>query len=408
MSKRWRECFVMAVAVSLFSAGVWAADPLPPTGGDKPAPPDGPGQNAASAEKNTDERPKPPGQADDATPASKNRSDENAVPKPSVTPPAGAPDRTPRPAAPAAQSPRPDTPSARTPNRDSDNRPSADRNESPDGRDVRQPARADDRRDAGSAIRRQANRPLSTDRDQRPARRDGDAGVRDYAARFSNFGLMFDVATGGNGSLVISSIGPRGYFVDAGFRQGDRIVAAGGQRFNDQLAFYRWLGTVQVGQRVAIVVVRNNREETIYWTPTQEFVAAYAKLDVPGPQISFLGIHLDEQIDDAAVVASVDRDSPADLAGVRQDDVVVAINGEQVASRADFDRVITSTNAQTPVDMHVSRTLALRIGESQPVQQTGTVEAVVPAQPAVVVPAEPQPVRVQRAPPRGGLFRRGR
>lgn len=415
MVKKLSQLCAVLIAVGLLATSASAAEPNPPQGEGNSVNKNG------NKDPRSDKEPQPPSSdaaqpALPAEPAKQPETVKESPPAPAA--PASQPDRPLDPQPKATDSPQP-KPAAASLNRDDETdakRPAADRSERRESRDERRDARddrrdrvnAEGRREPSDAVRHQANRPLGDRADRRgEAARGGRA--RDYSAHFTNFGLTLNAATGGNGPLVISSIGPRGYFVDAGFREGDRIVSANGQKFNDQISFYRWLGTVTVGQRVAIVVVRNNRQETIYWTPSPDFVQAYASVNVPATQTSFLGIYLDEQIDDAAVVADVERDSPADQAGVQPEDVIVGINGERISNRADFDRTVSGIGGDTPLDMQVSRTLALRIGQSQPVVQTGGVVPATPAPPSVTpVPVDSQPVRVERAAPRGGLFRRGR
>lgn len=425
MTKTLSTLGAALIAVALLATGIRAAEPNPPKGENQAG-----NKNAQETSKPQSNIPQPAGQANDPVPpasqpapAAQPQPFKDSTPSAPAPPKADQPDRSPDPRPNAAAKPQGAQPAAPGLNKDDDtdaNQLAADRNQRREGREDRrdanradrrdrEPANVEGRRDPSGAIRRQTNRPLSDDRDDRRAARDRGGRDRDYAAHFSNLGLNLTVATNGASPLVISSIGPRGYFVDAGFRPGDQIISANGQRFTSQAALYTWLGTVPIGQRVAIVIVRNNREETIYWTPSPEFMQAYAKVNMPNTHSSFLGIYLDEQVDDAAVVADVERDSPADQAGVQPDDVIVAFNGERVSNRDDFHRAVSGTGENTPIDLHVSRTLALHIGPNQPVTQTGAIVPATPTPPTVTpVPADLPPVRVQRAPPRGGLFRRGR
>jgi len=230
----------------------------------------------------------------------------------------------------------------------------------------------------------------------------------------ANLGLGF--GAGGGAGLVINSIAPGGYFANAGFQQGDQIVSVGGQRFNNQGSFYNYLYNVQPGQRIPFVVLRNGQQQTVYWTPTQEFTQEFVQNAPAGNGMNFLGIILDEQVDDAAVVANVEPNSPAYQAGVRPRDVIVGVNDQQVQTRDDF---VAATNNLSggPADLHVSRTMSLHVMPAGNVQQTtsngGPQPNVAPAGP----PAPPQPTVApvpanrqgvpQQAPVRRGLFRRG-
>ena len=133
-------------------------------------------------------------------------------------------------------------------------------------RDARSEAR-DERQDLRDDRRSDLQDRVNDRRDDRIDRRLDRRGAPDI-------GLTFNSTAAG--VLVIDQIGPR-YFQDAGFRRGDRIVSASGRRFDDPADFYVWLGTVPVGQRVPIIVLRDGRETTVYWTPTDEFVEMYAQ-----------------------------------------------------------------------------------------------------------------------------------
>ena len=273
------------------------------------------------------------------------------------------------------------------------------------GRSQNAPPR-DSRRDQSGPVRHQTNRAYSNNNApvQPNADRDGRTNVNiqsqagaNVRYNTSNLGLNFGAA-GGN-PLVISSIGANGYFGNVGFLPGDRILSAGGQQFTSNNAFYSWLGTAAVGQRVPIIVQRNGQQQTIYWTPNDEFVQQYTQSNNnPGPQASFLGIHLDDQVQDSAVVASVDPNSPAQQAGIRPDDVVVAVGGQQVASPSDFVEATSRLPQESAVDMAIARTINVRLNNASPIGQTGAQ----PLAPTV------QPAAAPRYQPRGGLLRRGR
>jgi outer membrane biosynthesis protein TonB len=427
-----RKHLLAALAMAaLFGGSVLAADPS------APAPGPALGKNKAADNNNA---PKPSSPAPAANDASK--SQVPTSPKPVAPPAADQPKDSPvpqPPGEPKSDQPAPsatdnkqprdaDKPDQRNADRnpagrnDRGQNPQADRDDRrrDDSAPARNPANNNDaRRNAQGAIRHQTNRALSNDalsndaanqrtgRDNVNVNAQGRTNVRGNAA---NLGLAFGAAAAANSPLVISSIGPRGYFANAGFQQGDQIVSVGGQRFNTQAAFYNYLGGVQVGQRIPFIILRNGQQQTVYWTPTQELVQEFAQAAPVNSANNFLGIHLDDQVNDAAVVADVDRNSPADQAGVRPDDVIVAVNGQQVSNPEDFSRAVANVSEGSPVGLNVSRMLALQIGQNAPVQQTGPVPPapnatnVAPAQQGTVtpVPVTPAPVR------RGGLFRRAR
>jgi len=211
----------------------------------------------------------------------------------------------------------------------------------------------------------------------------------------ANVGLTFGPNTGAGG-LQISAIGPNSPFGDVGFQQGDQIISAGGQRFNNQDAFYGWMGTAQVGQRVPIIVIRGGQQQTVYWTPTAEFIQQYSQRGTATGQ-NFLGIYLAEDQQHAAVVADVEPNSPAHRAGVRPNDMIVAVSGQEVSNADEYADAVAQVPPGSAVDLAVSRTMNLQIMTGP--AQTGVPQSVTasPAPPAVApVPAQqynPQPAR---------------
>jgi hypothetical protein len=277
----------------------------------------------------------------------------------------------------------------------------ADRGDAEAARDARSEAR-DDRQDLRDDRRDDVRDRADDRRDDRTDRRLDRRGAPDI-------GLTFNSTAAG--ALVIDQIGPR-YFQDAGFRRGDRIVSASGRRFNDPADFYVWLGTVPVGQRVPIIVLRDGRETTVYWTPSAEFVEMYAQ-QAPAGAVRFLGIHVDEQVQNAVVVARVDRNSAAERGGIAAGDVVVSVNNQEVRSPREFADAVASVSPNQPVQMAISRTFDVQLDPTAP--GPAEIRTSEPAPPAAVID---QPARRSNVVPqsrvrddyqrRSGLFRRGR
>ncbi len=282
-----------------------------------------------------------------------------------------------------------------TPNRN-DREPARD--DRPKTNDANTP-RENDRRDD---VRRDGDR-RDDRRDTRADRRDNvNANTKVRTRAFSTLGLQVNAATQGNG-LAISTVQPNSVFATAGFRTNDVILRVGDRRFNDDVVFYDWLATVRPNQRVAIVVLRDGREETINWTPTEQWIEEYTtvtkEVALPG-NANALGIYLDPQVQDAAVVADVEPNSAAHKAGVQRNDYIDAVNGERVRSPQDFQAL--TANVQTAnTELTLSRQMKVQLGagSGQSSSTTTTTERrdtrinTAPATPAPpsAVPAPSQP-----------------
>jgi len=169
------------------------------------------------------------------------------------------------------------------------------------------------------------------------------------------------------------------------------------------------LGTAQAGQRIPILIQRDGQEQTVYWTPNEEFIQSYAQAAPTNASNEFLGIVLDDSIRDAAIVAEVQSGSPAQRAGVQPNDMIVEVNGQQVSSPDDFANATAGIQAGTAVELALSRTMNVQIVPAGQAQ-TGRPQVRTAAPPAapVVTPAPVQTVPVTPAPgpaPRRGLLR---
>jgi C-terminal processing protease CtpA/Prc len=260
-----------------------------------------------------------------------------------------------------------------TTNRDATNRDATNPNRNPGDvtRDQNTGANRNNRDANTDPNRPNANDSRTTRDERRDNRRDQRAERRDSAQvstkvrnqAFSTLGLQVNVADRGNG-LTLANVQPNSVFYSAGFRTNDVILRVGDRRFTDDVVFYDWLTTVQPNQRIAIVVLRDGREETLYWTPTEQWITEYKtvtqEVAVPG-NANALGIYLDPQVQDAAVVADVEPNSAAHQAGVQRNDVVQAVNGERVRSPQDFQALTANVQA-AKTELTLSRQMNVQLG----------------------------------------------
>ena len=98
-----------------------------------------------------------------------------------------------------------------------------------------------------------------------------------------------------------------------------------GQRIRSQDDFGRFV-VYEPGRRVPVVVYRDGREETIYVVYDNNDAA-----QAPTGGSPLFGADFDPQSNDGAVIIRVQKGGPADRAGLQENDLVVALNGEQVA-----------------------------------------------------------------------------
>ncbi|MGE3148568.1 MAG: DegQ family serine endoprotease [Pseudorhodoplanes sp.] len=162
-------------------------------------------------------------------------------------------------------------------------------------------------------------------------------------------GLGLKRATG----VLVASVTAGSPAARAGLKSGDVIVSVDGQEVDDPNAFDYRLGTKPIGGNAQLGIVRSGKELVA-------MVALQAAPDVPREEIvlkgrsPFLGAKVgnlspalaDElRLDPSAegvVILDVGNGSPAQRFGFRRGDVVVSVNGEQVAKSRDLDRVTSA------------------------------------------------------------------
>jgi regulator of sigma E protease len=148
----------------------------------------------------------------------------------------------------------------------------------------------------------------------------------------------------------------------AGLRPGDRITAVDGQpvsRFGGIGDTITWRIVRSEGDVVPITLIRDGKEMTVETRPTRDKTELWERKSLR--QIHILPFQ-------TAIVAKVEPHSPAALAGLRANDVIVAANGVRLYNPATVsDEVRKNTNQ--PVTLTVQRgkeTLEARITPVMP------------------------------------------
>lgn len=153
----------------------------------------------------------------------------------------------------------------------------------------------------------------------------------------------FDLQT--SGGAVITRVEPNSPADAAGLRSGDVVVAVNGRPIRNASALRTAIGILRVGTKVTVDTLRNGRPrrvQTVLVEPAQRFLdAGQASPRLAGAVLGPLGAshplagHLD-----GVAVEEVEPGSRAWVAGLRQGDVIVAINREKVSSIADVPAAI--------------------------------------------------------------------
>jgi regulator of sigma E protease len=145
---------------------------------------------------------------------------------------------------------------------------------------------------------------------------------------------------------IIGSV-KQGYPADlAGLKPGDRIVSIDGdaiENFSDLVKIV----SVSDGHTLEFLIDRDGQRQRIPVTPTM-----IAKPDSFGSTIRDPGIGVSPVI--PGLVQTVEEDSPAAAAGLRPDDIVVAVNNVPVSSFRDVARELAAADGK-PVPFKIAR-----------------------------------------------------
>lgn len=202
----------------------------------------------------------------------------------------------------------------------------------------------------------------------------------------NNLGLQFGQATARG--LPLNAIDRNSLFINSGLRARDVLVSLSGQPLRSYGDFQRFIA-LHPGQRIPLVVLRDGRQQTIYITPPANVALAQQPTAASNAARALLGVTLNPQIPNAAVVQMVTPNSPAEQAGLRPGDMINALNDMQTRSPQDVSRAVSQMRPGQQVAIDYSRRVrAQAVLAGQPAQQPYTVAY--PPQ-AVAPPAAPVP-----------------
>jgi C-terminal processing protease CtpA/Prc len=192
---------------------------------------------------------------------------------------------------------------------------------------------------------------------------------------FSRGGADTDIGvtlmTGAEDRLIVQNV-TGGIAARLGLRPNDVIVTVGGRRIASPAQFERIFHDVGFvdGRELPVVVFRNGRRVTLYFEPE---IVQYRNRDrdyYRGEQEAWLGVTLNTNYQDYAVVQRVVPNSSADEAGVQPGDWIVRLNGRRVNSPSHLTSLVRSMEPgeelEIQVARRVSRTLMARLDASRP------------------------------------------
>ncbi len=167
--------------------------------------------------------------------------------------------------------------------------------------------------------------------------------------------------TGTDEGVMMDAAVPNGPAERAGLIGGDIITSFDGQPVEDEDHMRKLLRTTPVGKAVEVVFVRDGETKV-----TTLITASASDFDgdapvAPGRQQGFLGVDNMERVTVEGTnlhgvrLGEVSSNRPADIAGLRQGDIVVEFNGTPIRTESEFTNRIRRATPGEPVKVVVVR-----------------------------------------------------
>ncbi len=153
-----------------------------------------------------------------------------------------------------------------------------------------------------------------------------------------------------NQGAVIAQVSPRSAAARAGLREGDVVLSVNNRSIRDGGALRNAIGLLEVGESVRLEILRDGKPQTID-AKVGEYVPAKADGEAIHPRLAgaaFEDIGPNSPLAgkiQGILVAGVESGSPAARAGLRKNDVIVAINRQRIASTAELQQLAADSDS---------------------------------------------------------------
>lgn len=160
------------------------------------------------------------------------------------------------------------------------------------------------------------------------------------AAPAGFLGVYLSEGGEGDRGALVEEIAPASPAASAGLRKGDQIVALGGTRTTTSKALMDLLGKAQAGTTLELLVDRDGWQKTIQVKLADRPAAGQTAPEpgtTPAPPVAergFLGVYFGQGPHGEAMISGVVEGTPAAQAGLKQNDLVRALDGKPVADPA--------------------------------------------------------------------------
>jgi serine protease Do len=184
-------------------------------------------------------------------------------------------------------------------------------------------------------------------------------------------GVLVGPAGGGERGLLVREVTPSSPAAKAGLKNGDRVVKIDDQDVTDVETFLKAIAARKPGEQLNLQAVRDGREQNLVAVlgarpATSDFppggfpeLPSIRRPAYLGVQTQVLTPELRKQrkaeADAGVVVTEVRPNSPAAKAGLKQDDVITAVNDRPVKSPAELREAVQEAGPGKEVALQVVR-----------------------------------------------------
>ncbi len=178
--------------------------------------------------------------------------------------------------------------------------------------------------------------------------------------------------------VLVKDLHPQSPAMAAGLQSGDIITAIDGQDIDAPAAFQFRLGTLSPGQVAQLTVWRKGQVQTIALPliappeiPARDVARLSGEQPLAGADVANLNPALAEELqrdnhETGVIILQVARNSPAAQVGLRAGDIVLRLNGQNIASVALLKAALPRQNAPWQIEIRRNgKVLSVMVGKGR-------------------------------------------